>query len=94
MTTSPVPACAATLRDISAYLDGELDAAACAIIEQHGRECAACGAALDSLRETAGLCRHAAQVDFPDAVRQRAKAAVRRLLDSLPPDNLQGDAAD
>lgn len=80
MTTPHPPACQQTLHDVSAYLDGELDAAACDAIEQHGRACPGCRAALDGLRQAVGLCRQAAGAPMPEAVRERARSAVRQLL--------------
>lgn len=80
MTPTQRPACRETLQNISAYLDGELDATACDAIERHSLGCPGCAALLDGLRKTVGLCRQAANVELPDAVRQRARAAVRRLL--------------
>jgi anti-sigma factor RsiW len=73
--------CRMVLAGISAYLDGELDAAACEAIEQHGQACARCAALVKGLRDTVGLCRQAASVPLPESVRQRARDSVRRLLD-------------
>ena len=84
MTTPHTSACRATLQGISAYLDGDLDAAACDAIERHARGCPGCAAALDGLRQTVGLCRQAADVGMPDAVRERARDAVRQLLAQRP----------
>lgn len=84
MTTPHTSACRETLQDISAYLDGDLDAAACHAIERHARGCPGCAAALDGLRQTVGLCRQAADVPMPEAVRARARAAVRQLLAQRP----------
>lgn len=84
MTSTPIPACRDTLENISAYLDGELDATACDAIETHSLGCAGCAALLDGLRKTVGLCREAANVELPHAVRERARAAVRQLLDDAP----------
>lgn len=80
MTTPHDPACRVMLHDLSAYLDGDLDATACDAIERHGRGCPDCAAVLDGLRKTVGLCRQAAGVTMPDDVRDRARAAVRQLL--------------
>lgn len=85
MTTPHTSACRETLQNISAYLDGELNATDCEAIERHSRACPACAALVDGLQKTVGLCRQAAKVELPDAVRQRASAAVRRLLDDEPP---------
>lgn len=77
--------CGAMLAGISAYLDGELDAAACQAIERHCRDCARCAALVAGLRETIGLCREAGTAPLPEGVRQRAKASIERLLDSKKP---------
>lgn len=76
--------CAAILGNISAFLDGELDATACAAIEAHCARCARCAPAVEGLRRTIGLCRDAADAPLPEPVRARARDAVRRLLDALP----------
>jgi anti-sigma factor RsiW len=73
--------CPTILSNISAYLDGELQATACAAIEQHCQGCASCAALVDGLRQTVGLCREAGSIALPDAVRQRARNSVRELLD-------------
>jgi anti-sigma factor RsiW len=77
----PPKTCKEVLTSISGYLDGELDSTACDAIERHCQECASCVALVNSLRETVGLCRQAATVPLPDAVRQRARESVRQLLD-------------
>ena len=77
MTGSSVdPECAAVLGGISAYLDGELDDAGCDAIESHCRTCESCGARVEGLRDTLGLCRHAADAPVPAAVRQKARASI------------------
>lgn len=73
--------CAAILASISAFLDGELEATACAAIEEHCARCPRCAPVVEGLRRTVGLCREAGTVPLPDAVLQRARASVRRLLD-------------
>ena len=79
--SAPANTCHEVLMNISGYLDGELDTTACDAIERHCLECASCAALVNGLRETVGLCRQAATVPLPDAVRQRARESVRRLLD-------------
>jgi anti-sigma factor RsiW len=73
--------CAAILAGISAYLDGDLEATACEAIERHCQACPRCAELVKGLRETVGLCRQAASLPLPEPVQQRARAAVRRLLD-------------
>ena len=79
--SAPTNTCHEVLTNISGYLDGELDSTACDAIERHCLECASCAALVKGLRETVGLCRQAATAPLPDAVRQRARESVRRLLD-------------
>jgi anti-sigma factor RsiW len=79
--SGPSPDCAAILTNISSYLDGELDATACAAIEAHCGTCPRCAPLVEGLRRTVGLCREAGSAPLPDEVRARARASVRRLLD-------------
>ena len=78
--TAPLNTCRDVLANISGYLDGELDATACEAIEQHCLACSNCDALVRGLQETVGLCRQAASAPLPDAVRQRARERVRKLL--------------
>lgn len=80
MTAQPTT-CKEVLANISGYLDGELDTTACDAIERHCMACPSCARLVSGLRETVGLCRQAAAVPLPDAVRQKARESVRRLLD-------------
>ncbi len=80
MTDTLKPECAAVLAEISSYLDGELDSAACHTIEQHCEGCPDCAGVVRGLRETIGLCRGVALVQVPDAVRARARAAIRAVI--------------
>jgi anti-sigma factor RsiW len=72
--------CQDILAGISAYLDGDLESAACAAIEQHRQTCTRCAALVTGLTETVGLCRQAGTTPLPEDVRQRARDSVRRLL--------------
>lgn len=72
--------CAAMLALVSAYLDGDLDPGACEAIEAHCRTCGRCPEVIKGLRETIGMCRDAGRAPLPQAVRQRAKASIDRLL--------------
>ena len=77
--------CSATLTSISAYLDGELEAVECRVIERHCRDCAPCATLVEGLRETIGLCREAGSTPLPEPVRQRARESIERLLASEKP---------
>lgn len=79
--TDPVHGeCAAIIANISAFLDGDLDATSCAAIEAHCARCQRCAPVVAGLRETIGLCHDAAAAPLPDHVRARAREAVQRLL--------------
>ena len=62
--TDALTSCRDILANISGYLDGELDRAACDAIERHAQGCPRCAALVDGLRETVGLCRQAGRVPF------------------------------
>jgi anti-sigma factor RsiW len=79
--SAPTNTCKRYSRTFQGYLDGELDTTACDAIDRHCQECASCAALVNGLRDTVGLCRQAATAPLPDAVRQRARESVRRLLD-------------
>lgn len=82
MTTAPADECRRVLALVSAYLDGDLDAAACASIEAHVGQCAGCADVIAGLRDAVGLCRQAGSVPVPEEVRERARARIQRLLES------------
>jgi anti-sigma factor RsiW len=73
--------CKEILANISGFLDGELDATACDVIEQHCVGCPSCAALVRGLRETVGLCQQAGRAPLPDDVSRRARDSVRELLD-------------
>lgn len=86
MSTPSNPDCHAMIARISAYLDGELDPPACDAIELHCQTCSSCAAIVEGLQRTVGLCREASAAPLPDVVRERARASLRLLLDTPPPD--------
>jgi anti-sigma factor RsiW len=79
------PECRKIFSEISAYLDGDLDEAACETIEQHCKTCASCTDFVEGLKQTAGLCRQLSVTPLPPAVLDRARASVRRLLEDRTP---------
>lgn len=82
MKSVPGSTCESVLRSISAYLDGDLPCTECDLIEKHCAECEACSEVVEELRATIGLCRSAAAVPIPSAVRARAQASIAALLKS------------
>jgi anti-sigma factor RsiW len=81
------PECRQIFREISAYLDGELEAATCVAIERHCTDCASCAAVVADLKQTAGLCRQVGTTPLPMPVLERARASVRRLLENTAADD-------
>ena len=69
---------------VSAYLDDELEPVKAESIERHCAECAHCQDIVEGLRATIALCRHTSVAPLPAAVRERARAKVRALLNSAP----------
>jgi predicted anti-sigma-YlaC factor YlaD len=74
--------CHEILGNLSAYLDGELEAKLCAEIENHLAECGDCRVVVDTLRKTILLYRELGQTpaDIPQDVEQR----LYRSLDLTP----------
>jgi anti-sigma factor RsiW len=83
MSAVPSQACAELLERVSAYIDQELDPETCRGIEAHCAGCASCAQAIESLRQTIGLCRATGERPLPAAVRDKARASVQRLLSQM-----------
>lgn len=63
--------CRDMLKELSAYLDGELEEALCREIEQHMAECENCRVVVDTLRRTILLYRQLPMEPLPSAVEER-----------------------
>jgi len=72
--------CRELLAGVSAYLDGELGTRDCERLERHSRTCRSCAAVVAGLRQAIGLCHEAGRAPLPDAVREKARASIKRLL--------------
>ncbi len=72
------PGCPDTARLVSRYLEGELDADACARLEAHVRSCPDCGAACDTLRAALSTCRGWRGETLPEQIRASLQEAIRR----------------
>jgi anti-sigma factor RsiW len=77
--TAPIK-CADVVKQFQAFVDGELDAVECDAIERHCESCAACAYIVRGLRQTIGLCREVGRAPLPDAISERAREQVKRLL--------------
>ncbi|HTJ41211.1 MAG TPA: sigma-70 family RNA polymerase sigma factor [Kofleriaceae bacterium] len=71
----PTP-CPELAQELSAYVDAEIDQAACAQVEAHLASCPRCAGACETLQRTVSLCRRIPGGEVPPPVR----AAVRRAL--------------
>jgi RNA polymerase sigma-70 factor (ECF subfamily) len=82
---APGPGCQDVVQLFSRRLEGEIDAGACAELEKHLQECAACRGRCETLRTTLALCRQAgATAAVPAHVERSVREALRRFLDSQP----------
>lgn len=76
--------CRAQLAELFAYLDGELSASRCDVIERHLRACHCCDALARGVRRAIAVCRGAGRERLPAAVRVRAQQRIERLLGAAP----------
>jgi RNA polymerase sigma-70 factor (ECF subfamily) len=81
----PGPGCQDVVELFSRRLEGEIDAGACAELEEHLQECASCRGRCESLRTTLALCKQAGTAAaVPAHVEKSVRDALRRFLDSQP----------
>ena len=78
---SPAPGqgCPETARMLSRYLEGELDAEACARMERHVTGCPACGGTCASLRAVLVACRAYRERRVPPELQRAVRDAVGAL---------------
>jgi hypothetical protein len=65
----------------SEYLDRELPAGSCELIEQHAGECARCAEFLNTVRRTVSLCRDLKAGESPRPLSSDACARLRELYE-------------
>ncbi len=78
---SPSPGCPDVLAAFSKKLEGDIDTAICAELEQHVSGCAPCERACASLKQTLAVCRDAGAEPVPQAVQNAVRAAIRAASD-------------
>lgn len=76
----PQAACPDVVRALSEKLEGDLDATACAEIEQHVVSCPACTRTCDALRTALAACRASDAPTVSPEVQDQVKRAVGRWL--------------
>lgn len=72
--------CKKAIRDISSYLDGDLDEVLKQVLETHLGKCHHCHAVLDTTRKTIELYCDGKLFALPDDVRNRLHEALRHKL--------------
>lgn len=63
--------CRKLLKDLSSYIDGDLDAALCQEIQQHMVECDKCRVVVDTLRKTVLLYHDLPPEPMPEDIEER-----------------------
>jgi len=77
---APAAGCRDVVELFSRRMEGEIDGAACADLEQHLQGCPVCRGRCDSLRSTLALCRRAGEAPVPAAVERSVRAALEQFL--------------
>ncbi len=72
--------CRGVIRELSSYLDKELDAAARADLERHLDKCEDCRLVVDTTRKTIQIFCNAEPVPLPKEVSERLHAALAQRL--------------
>ena len=80
----PATSCRDVVELFSRRMEGEIDGAACAELEEHLRGCPVCRGRCDSLRSTLALCRRAGEAPVPLAVERSVREALERFLKTRP----------
>lgn len=69
--------CQAVIREISNYIDGDLDAEIRGEIEAHLKDCKDCQVIIDQTKLTVDIFCDSEMVELPDDARQRLHQALR-----------------
>ena len=72
--------CRGVVRELSDYLDGELDASARAELERHLERCEDCRLVVDTTKKTIEIFCNSEPVPLPNEVRDRLRAALEKRL--------------
>lgn len=76
--------CRGVIRELSSYLNGELDASARADLERHLEHCKDCRLVVDTTQKTIQIFCNAEPVPLPTDVRERLHAALAKRLGRRP----------
>ena len=72
--------CKGLIRELSNYIDGELDPTVKAEIERHLEHCDDCRVVVDTTRKTVQVFCHSEPVPLPTDVRSRLHAALGKKM--------------
>ena len=72
------PECLALFAQLSDYMDGELDAAGCAAIDEHMADCAPCQKFLESLRRAVAHVKSMDAPSLPESFKNDIVSAYER----------------
>jgi len=72
------PECKALFARLSEYLDGELDPAVCAGVDEHMTDCHRCRAFLESLRRAVAFVAETESPSLPEDLKQDIVSAYER----------------
>lgn len=72
--------CEAVIREISDYIDGDLDLELRRTIEAHLNGCKDCQVIIDQMKLTVDIFCDSEMVELPEDVRQRLHQALRRKM--------------
>ena len=76
----PSKGCPDVVRALSRKLEDELDANACAEMEQHVQGCAACARACDSMKDALRACRSSSSAELTPEIQERIRTTITRWL--------------
>ncbi len=76
--------CRGVIRELSDYLDGELDAGARADLERHLEHCDDCRLVVDTTKKTIQIFCNSEPVPLPGDVRERLHKALEKRLRPRP----------
>jgi RNA polymerase sigma-70 factor (ECF subfamily) len=79
---APAASCRDVVELFSRRMEGEIDGASCAELEQHLLGCPVCRGRCDSLRSTLAICRRAGEAPVPPAIERSVRAALQQFLDT------------
>jgi anti-sigma factor RsiW len=76
--------CRDTVRELSSYLDGELDPGTVAELERHLARCEDCRLVVDTTKKTIEILCNAEPLPLPEEVRARLHRALEKRLRRRP----------